>query len=120
MGYEVINKAFKRFRSGREVCLPNAAGRREYQERRKFMYYRDNKKCCLCGEEILCLEEATFEHTGGRGMGGAKRDDRVKFNGVAHFRCNQLKGSMSMQQFKQCAPKFSELHWGTTSRQSAT
>lgn len=101
MGYEIVGDAFKRYRSGREVCLKTSAGKREYCKRREFMYYRDNKICCLCELEILCLEEATFEHTGGRGVGGAKRDDRVKFNGVAHLICNQRKGSMSLGKFRE-------------------
>lgn len=84
---------------GREICSNSFAGKREYRKRREFMYYRDNKTCCLCGLEICCAEEATFEHKNGRGMGGSKRDDRVDFNGVAHLRCNQLKGSVSLETY---------------------
>lgn len=57
------------------------------------MYDRDEGICCLCNLLIASKKQATFEHKNGRGMGGAKRDDRTHLNGVAHLHCNILKGS---------------------------
>lgn len=78
--------------SGREVCTNTKEGREEYRRRREQMYWRDKGECCICGEKIATLREATFEHTNGRGMGGSRRDDRIEHNGVAHFMCNVKKG----------------------------
>jgi hypothetical protein len=43
-------------------------------------------------------DEITFDHEAGRGMGGAKRDDRIEVDGkrknaAVHFGCNAAKGS---------------------------
>jgi len=49
--------------------------------------------------------EATFEHEDGRGMGGARRDDRIVIedeegrfvrhqNGASHKSCNSKRGSL--------------------------
>lgn len=62
---------------------------------------------CLQQQGRLSLELATFEHSDGRGMGGAKRDDRIyrpnretgkmePFNAVACPWCNTKKGSRSL------------------------
>jgi len=83
----------KIFPDGREVCRNTKQGKSEYIRRREQMYERDRGVCCLCGELIRSVDEATFEHKGGRGMGGSKRDDRIEKNGVAHLRCNILQGS---------------------------
>lgn len=93
------NSAVTRMPDGREICnrlVP--AGRKEYHDRVLAMWKRQNGLCCLC-HLPLRKEEATFEHTAGRGMGGAKRDDRIKdssgrwINGAAHGLCNMKKGS---------------------------
>ncbi len=83
----------KIYRDGREVCLKTHAGQVEYKRRREQMYERDKGMCCICGGKIRSLQEATFEHKNGRGMGGSRRDDRIEKNGVAHFRCNVEQGS---------------------------
>ena len=85
--------AFIIHRDGREVCQTTSYGRQEYKRRRNAMYDRDKGICCICGTKIYKKSEATFEHKQGRGMGGAKRDDRIENNGVAHLLCNTQKGS---------------------------
>ena len=106
--------AVKVFRDGREVCnLLTKEGRDEYQRRKRVMWERQGRRCCLEGWVAGCpgrlkLADAVFEHQAGRGMGGAKRDDRiwkrdaktgkmVPVNGVAHAWCNSVKGSRKME-----------------------
>ncbi len=60
------------------------------------MWERDKGLCCLCGQPIYD-SRATFEHKNGRG--GGKRDDRIEFNGVAHWLGNGMKGSMSYEHY---------------------
>ena len=92
------------FKDGREVCRFNTlAGRLEYQRRKRIMWERQKGKCFLCGKP-LAWDDSTFEHEDGRGMNGAKRDDRIEkdgkpYNGAAHLFCNTRKGSMSLTQF---------------------
>lgn len=95
------------FRNGvvvREICNRlTKAGNEEYQRRIALMWKRQGGRCCLEGYApgcigVLKLSEATFEHEGLRGMGGALRDDRIEIdgrpvNGVAHAACNSWKGS---------------------------
>lgn len=78
---------------GREVCQSNTRGREEYRRRRMAMFVRDKGICCICQMPITRKSDITFEHKNGRGSGGAKRDDRIEFNGVAHLACNIRKGS---------------------------
>ena len=93
-----------RYDDGREVCdLRTKAGRDEYERRKRQMWQRQRRRCCLelrvkgC-PGILRWADASFEHEDGRGMGGGHRDDRTEkdgkpYNGVAHAWCNVLKGS---------------------------
>ena len=85
-----------------------AAGRAEYRRRIRLMWERQGERCCLEGYIPQCLgylrlEQATFEHEWGRGMGGAIRDDRIELpdgtwiNGASHSLCNTLKGSRRIQ-----------------------
>ena len=89
---------------GREVCnMKTCEGQDEYKRRIGDMWMRQKGRCCL--ENIiggcpgqLALQDATFEHQDGRGMGGAHRDDRIEIdgkpiNGSSHSRCNFIKGS---------------------------
>ena len=93
--------AVRVYRDGREVCnLQTKAGRSEYRFRIEQMLLRKKHLCCLC-HKPLRLEEATFEHQDGRGMGGGHRDDRIEvdgkpINGAAHGWCNSAKGSRRM------------------------
>ena len=83
---------------GREFCRRAVkAGKAEYKRRIAEMWTRQNGLCCLC-DRPLTLDEATFEHQDGRGMGGSHQDDRIEinglwYNGAAHYSCNYEKGS---------------------------
>jgi len=91
--------AVKVYPDGREVCNQlTKAGRDEYKRRREAMRQRQNRVCGYCGKPIT-EKEATFEHVDGRGMGGARRDDRIvdafgkPMNLAVCLRCNSTKGS---------------------------
>ena len=99
------------FDDGREVCnLATHEGRMEYMRRVDQMVERQNGICGYYGtkwQSPLCcyritLGTATFEHVDGRGMGGARRDDRIEImtsRGLAPYNlavcehCNMQKGS---------------------------
>ena len=104
--------AVRVFKDGREVCnLLCKEGRDEYMRRKRVMWERQKGICCLFGIDPTCpgklnWGDAMFEHEGGRGSGGGKRDDRIEIveerngmtikrnlNGVAHAKCNSWKGS---------------------------
>lgn len=88
----------KVFADGREVCnLGNSEGRNLYKSRIKSMLFRQKGFCCNCKLQ-LSLDDATFEHEFGRGMGGSRRDDRIEINGqrvngASHLNCNSERGS---------------------------
>ncbi len=97
----------KEYRDGRQVCnLLTKAGRDEYARRKKVMWLRQGKRCCLEGwvkdcPGNLALADAMFEHQDGRGMDAGHRDDRIEkdgkpYNGVAHSYCNSAKASQRM------------------------
>lgn len=90
--------AIKTFRDGREVCQANAAGRREYRERKRIMVLRQNFRCGACSIDIETFT-AQFDHQDGRGSGGGHRDDRIEIDGKWHNAalcsdCNTRKGSV--------------------------
>jgi len=98
------NSSLQTTRDGREICnLKTVGGKHIYWERLEAMWTRQKGVCCLFGYCPSCpgkllLDDATFEHEDGRGMNGSKRDDRIKknglrFNGAAHWHCNNWKGS---------------------------
>jgi hypothetical protein len=105
---ETENKAFRVMLDQREICRNEpiggtSEGRREYKRRIKLMLERQNGICCLavhlgCCAGPLRLEDSTFEHEHGRGLGGGKRDDRIELpngkwiNGASCYRGNQMKG----------------------------
>ena len=89
---------YRIMKDGREICSTTKAGLAEYQRRRRQMWMRDKARCCLCGKWIIEGYE-TFEHISGRGMGGSKRDDRIRFNGVSHFHGNSARGSMNYERY---------------------
>ncbi len=87
-------------------------GRDEYGRRVREMWERQGRKCGLqiasqCKERNgrLLINEAQFEHSMGRGMGGAKRDDRIvdddgkPMNMAVCGWCNMLKGSRPVTDF---------------------
>lgn len=80
----------------REVCQNNAAGDAEYKRRTLAMAARQKGMCALCGTPLG--NDVTFDHEQGRGLGGAKRDDRIEVEGrwqnaAVHWKCNGEKGS---------------------------
>jgi len=82
---------------GRQVCTKGARGLREYRSRTEQMWLRQKGICSICFKPMR-IEEATYEHSLGRGMGGGHRDDRIvidgkPFNTAAHGLCNAEKGS---------------------------
>lgn len=83
---------------GREICMPNEAGRAEYKDRIRKMWQRQNGICPTCNEPLK-LVEATFEHTTPRGMGAGSRNDVIEdakgnpINAAVHRRCNWKRGS---------------------------
>lgn len=60
--------------NGRQVCSPNAAGKREYERLREVMELRQNFTCPICKLLFLRME---FDHEAGRGANGKHRDDRI-------------------------------------------
>jgi hypothetical protein len=103
-----VPQGVKIYADGREVCNNNTTvGHEEYKRRKRVMWERQNKICCLFRKCPTCpgklrWGEATFEHEKGRGLGGSKRDDRIEIdgkpvNGVAHAACNIWKGSRAIQ-----------------------
>lgn len=96
--YELIlDGAAIRYPNGREVCQPNPLGDRLYTRRVREMVQRQNYRCSLC-KGRLSVADATFEHQRRRGMGAARRDDRITLedgswvNSAAHWICNSEKG----------------------------
>lgn len=92
-----MKAAVKVYPSGREVCHKTVAGVMEYRRRVEMMWTRQQALCAICGH-YLRLDQATFEHQDGRGMGGGRRDDRTEisgepYNAAAHGLCNASKGS---------------------------
>jgi hypothetical protein len=88
------------YADGREKCCNTPTGKAEYKRRVWLMWLRQKKRCCICWL-WLRLENATFEHQDGRGMGGSTRDDRIEkdghpYNGAACWKCNNEKGSKRM------------------------
>lgn len=56
--------------------------------------------CCVCDEPFLDASEITTEHLDSRGMGGSKHDDHPDNIGASHGRCNVVKGSRPISDFK--------------------
>src|ERR1700677_4595297 len=98
--------AVRIFADGREVCTDTPAGWEEYRSRKRKMWERQNKICCLVNHCPTCTgrmrwADTTFEHEAGRGAGGSKRDDRIevngkRVNGAAHHWCNAWKMSRNI------------------------
>jgi hypothetical protein len=95
--------AVRIFADGREVCTDTPQGWVEYVKRKKEMWIRQGKICCLAGICPTCpgklnWADTSFDHEAGRGAGGSKRDDRIevdgkKINGCCHHWCNAWKAS---------------------------
>jgi hypothetical protein len=89
---------------GKEQCnLLTKEGRDEYQLRKRIMWERQGRVCCLHGHIASCpgklsWADAVFAHEIPRGHGGGSHDDRIEVdgkrqNGAAHSKCNYLQGS---------------------------
>ena len=100
-----LDGAVRVYPNGREVCQSTEAGRLEYKARLQNMLFRQGHVCCICGRVDHALGGPfTFEHSDLRGMGAARRDDRIEIdgkpvNGAAHFWCNAVKGSQRIKTF---------------------
>jgi len=98
-------------KDGREVInLLKKAGRDLYEQRKRAMWERQGRRCCLESRVKGCpgklaWADCVFEHQDGRGMEAGHRDDRIErpdpktgkmepYNGAAHARCNALKMSI--------------------------
>lgn len=87
------------YSDGREVCDITAAGRRAYVRRTGEMADRQNSLCAICRRFMV---RPTFDHQGGRGHGGSKRDDRIEIDGHWHnaalcYKDNHQKGSRTYE-----------------------
>jgi hypothetical protein len=105
--------AVRVFRDGRECCdLTTKAGRDEYKRRLREMWERQGRKCglqispqCKARGGRLLVNEATFDHGQCRGMGGAKRTDKIwdeRGNPISLAvccYCNCLRGSQPLSNF---------------------
>ena len=92
-------EAVKIMRDGREICADTPRGWLEYSRRKQLMLERQGFRCASgkspeCPGKLSILD-AVYHHTGGRGAGGFKRDDRISVNGVEQnqalcWRCHDL------------------------------
>lgn len=91
---KVKQEAVKVYPGGREVCQNSAAGKREYRLRTIKMVNRQKGICPKCCKSMSLLD-FSFQHGDTRGMGGARRDDRIDSPGncAMHILCNQELGS---------------------------
>ena len=105
--------AIRTLRDGKEQCnLLTKQGRDEYMRRKRVMWERQGRMCCLYSHIASCpgklnWADSTFDHEIARGLGGGARDDRIEIevrqpdgtikihwqNGAAHAYCNVAKGS---------------------------
>lgn len=99
--YPVVNGVMT-YPDGREVCAKFGVGLKEYQARTFQMAFRQDYTCALCpasfGVDKGRWSAPTFDHEGGRGSGGSRRDDRIEMDGEWHNAalcsdCNATKGS---------------------------
>jgi hypothetical protein len=91
-------------KDGKEKCNQlTKEGRDEYADRKRRMWERQDRVCCLYGFLKSCpgnlkWADTTFDHEVPRGHGGGSQDDRIevkgkRLNGAAHAQCNVEKGS---------------------------
>ncbi len=99
--------AFKVMQDLREICdLTTLAGRMEYSRRLDEMWERQKSMCGLqisthCTKYIPRVR-ATYDHSGGRGLNGSHRDDRIWLGNVPQNMmvcswCNALKASKRLE-----------------------
>jgi hypothetical protein len=105
--YELIcGGAVKLYLDGREVCFDDTPeGQAEYKRRTMEMAIRQRWVCGICKDPEKLMhgrgwERITFQHSDGRGMGGARRNDSVApeaGNCAAHLSCNSELGSRRVE-----------------------
>ncbi len=83
-----------RYPDGREECMDNAAGNREYKDRTVRMTIRQGFRCAGCEAKLVGL--LTFGHQCSRG--GGRREDRIEIDEKWHNaalcgKCNSSQGS---------------------------
>lgn len=94
--FEVIDGKFRRYPDHREVCLDNEKGQAEYKRRTMEMAERQD---FICGRGDHRIITPTFDHSDTRGMGSARRDDRIAdengklLNAASCWLCNGRAGS---------------------------
>lgn len=72
--FEIVAESFRRYADGREVCLDTKKGQDEYKRRTMEMHDRQRG---VCGRGEHRIIAPTFDHADTRGLGGARRDDRI-------------------------------------------
>jgi hypothetical protein len=100
----LVDDIYRKYDDNREVCLPNKKGRAEYKRRRNAMAARQGWRCGTCQNPMRetqgYFNSATFQHDDGRGMGGARQDDRIEdergswLNSCLCYQCNVKAGSV--------------------------
>lgn len=63
---------------------------------RNHLIAKYGSTCYLCKEPIKTAKEITFDHWQPLSKGGA---DTIENYRLAHFRCNQLKGTLTPDEF---------------------
>jgi len=89
-------------RDGREICSEHAAGKREYDRRKKIMWLRQLKRCAIC-RRVTELEEGQFGHSHSRGMAGSFRCDKIwddDGNPLNAFLCGPCNSKQGSQHFE--------------------
>ncbi len=98
---------YKILPDGREICFSTPSGRREYKSRVRGMLSRQAGRCGLC-KQPLAIDNAQFDHSAGRGMGGGHRDDRIWIPDGDHLdpinmavcgACNTRNGSVRLSAY---------------------
>lgn len=98
----LTTKGVKVFRDDREECIcKSSSGRREYQNRTWFVFQVYDRKCRLCGRDLLA-SALTADHIQPRGNGGGWRDDRISNLWPAHYFCNGRRGSRRIYEGGSC------------------
>lgn len=83
----------RRYPDGREVCSPAEL------RRRKNLLLHLGAKCAVCKCAFTDYSEVELGHRESKGLGGAKRDDRMENLCLLHVEANRDMGSMSLDDY---------------------